>query len=356
MNIRRLMTGILIVVTLLPAAGCGSGVDYEPLELVPEKAGLIAGIRVSDAVRDWQIYCELKGNEIQEEQFDDMKAEFLENTGLDMNSISEAVLFTDVSEEQSGEGMGGYSGAVLTGNFADRELIERIAENTETTFTEKVYGDYTIHLGGKEKGGIVKLNNTMIIMGTEDALRDCIDVAEGKQNAVSGVIMDTYESLGESMLRLAMTVPEGERHSLPEQSEQAIMGPVGLEPFEKMETIGLAADLGTQALTMKMHADFTDTESAAGAAGSLETMLNFFALMSQEEEMTEMLDRIKITVSASRMHLSYDIPLAELAEMLESVGDADNFSDFPSMLPGGGISGEFEFPGMPENPWDDETE
>ena len=102
MNLKKLLGVILIcTIMLLPATACDGGVDYKPLDLVPQGADMLAGIKVSDAVRAWQLFAELDGSEETSGFYDEIREEMLNTSGLDLSTISEFFIFADMSETES---------------------------------------------------------------------------------------------------------------------------------------------------------------------------------------------------------------------------------------------------------------
>ncbi len=343
MKLKRLFFLLITAMLVLtPAAGC-DGKEYLAIELVPEGVDMIAGIKVSEAVRNWDLYSQLDENQEAYEQFEEAKKEFLEETGIDLSDVSEAVIFSDVSSAESME----YFGIIMTGNFADKDLVDSIEEKTEMDFTTEKYADYTLYVDRDNDSAFVAISNTMIILGSEGAVKDCIDVADGEINRLSGVVLDTYNSLGDVVMKLSMVVPDDFRESFAEPPDEAMV-PVGMEAFADMQTLGMAIDMETQSMTVRVNADFSDSGSAADAAEALETMIEFIAMMSTEQEMADMLDRIEISVSDSRMYLTYEISMAELAELGESFKDGMGMPGIPTAPPD--IDIPDDMPEIPEEP------
>ncbi|UCD09749.1 MAG: hypothetical protein JSU79_03645 [Dehalococcoidales bacterium] len=335
---------LALALMLIPATSCNESVTYEAIDLVPEGINMLAGVKVSEMLRNWQIYSELEGNETIEEQFDEMSGSFVEEIGIDVDDISNAVIF---AQEASMETMG-YTGIILEGNFADQDLIDNIEKETGNVFEEGKHGDFTLYTDKDSDAAVLPLNNSMIVMGSIQAVKDCIDVIEGKINLETGVVLDTYDDMGDVMLKLAMIIPQEAKESFADQPEEEMM-PIGLEAFEDMQSLGLAADLGTQTLTINMNIDFSPADSAAKAGESLGTMIDFIAMMSQDEESAELLERIEITTGNSRVYINYEISLAELAEMAESFEDGGGFPMIPSGPPGMELPEDFEIPGWSED-------
>jgi hypothetical protein len=188
----------------------------------------------------------------------------------------------------------------------------------------------------------------MIIMGSIRAVKDCIDVINGDLARQTGTVLDTYNDMGNVMFKLAMMIPQEAKEAFTDQPEDEIM-PVGLESFEDMQSLGMAADMGTQTLTINVNIEFTSADSAAKAAESLETMIDFIAMMSQDEESANLLKAIEITTGSSRVYLDYEISLAELSEMAESFEDGSGFPMIPSGPPDMELPEDFELPGWDED-------
>ena len=335
---------LALALMLIPVTGCNESVKYEALELVPEGINMLAGIQVSEALRNWQLYSELEGNENTQEQFDETKESFTDEIGIDMNDISKAVIFARESSTETME----YTGIILEGNFTDKDLIDNIENETGKKFETESYGDFTLYTDANDDAAVVPLNNTMIIMGSIQAVKDCIDVINGDLGRETGTVLDTYNDMGDVMFKLAMMIPQEAKEAFADQPEQEMM-PVGLESFEDMQSLGMAADMGTQTLTINVNIEFFPADSAAKAAESLETMIDFIAMMSQDEESANLLKAIEITTGGSRVYLDYEISLAELSEMAESFEGGSGFPMFPSGSPDMELPEDFEFPGWSED-------
>lgn len=339
MKIIKLISAILLPFIILAFfAGCG-GKDYEPVELVPEGSELVGSMKVGEVLLTIKLYSELDGNEEVTGWMESTKEEFHENTGMDLDDISEVVMFAVPGDSDSLEEME-YAGIILKGNFSDGNLIRDIEEANEVDFTEGKYNGYTLYTDRSKGGAVVKVSNSMMISGTENAVKDCLDVMEGNLETAGGVLMDNYNALGAVMMKLSMLVPESATESFTAHEE--VMMPVGLQAFADIDTLSMAGDMGVTGLEIRAKVGFTGSESAAEAADSLKTIFQFFSIMSTDEESAEILERIEITSSASTMDLSYEMTLGELLDMVEKMESGEGFPMDPSMIPGleseGGIA------------------
>jgi len=328
MKLKKLLLLLLIsVLVLMPVAGC-DGKEYKAIELVPEGADMIAGIKVGEAISAWQLYSATEEGTDISGRVEEVMSEFTDQTGMDPGDILEVVIFTDMSAMETEE----YSGLIMTGNFDDEDLVDRIVEKTGTDFTADKYCGYTYYVASNDEGAFMILNDQMAIAGSVDAVRDCIDVIAGKIEKISGEVLETYNSLGDVVVRLALVVPEEAKEALAEEPGEAMM-PVAMEPFEDMQTVGLALDLNEWVMTLKVDAGFSSPESAGKAAEALETMIDFYALMSPDEETAELVERIEITSSGSRMQILFEMGLLELAELAESYTGERGMAPMPFVPP-----------------------
>jgi len=345
MGLKKLLSLLLVVaVMLLPAAGCGGEKEYNAIELIPEGADLIVGVKISEAISKWDLYSAIEEEPGMSEQVEGAMDEFVGQTGVDPRDVSEVVVFADMSALETGE----YMGFIMAGDFGNGDLVDQIEEETAMDFITSTYGGFTLYTDQHEEGAVVVLSKKMIIIGSVAAVKDCIDVAGGKVKRVSGVVMDTYNSLGDAVVRLALVVPEDIKESLTEEPVDAPV-PIAMEAFADIRTLGVALDQDADVMTIKVNADFSSAESAGDAADSLKTMIDFFGMMSSEEETSDLLERIEISASGSRVYINLEISLSELEELGESfMGEMGQMQQIPAVPPEIPEMPDFEMPDFDE--------
>jgi hypothetical protein len=326
MGLKKLLSLLLVMaVMMLPAAGCGGEKEYNAIELVPEGADMIVGIKISEAISKWNLYSAVEEEPEMSEQVEGAMDEFIGQTGVDPRDVLEVVLFANMATLESGE----HLGFIMSGDFSDGDLIDKIAEETEMEFTQSKYGGFTMYTDRHEEGAVVVLSRKLIIIGSVPAVKDCIDVAGGKVKRVSGVVMDTYNSLGDTIVRLAMVVPEDVKESFTEETAEAPV-PIAMEAFADIQTLGVALDQDMDAMTIKVNADFGSAESAEDAADSLGTMIDFIGMMSPEEETKDLLERIEISASGSRVYINFEVSMSEIEKLGESfMGEMGGMEQMP---------------------------
>jgi len=332
MGLKKILCLLLVVaVMMLPAAGCGGEKEYNAIELVPEGADMIVGIKISEAISKWDLYSAVEEEPGMSEQVEGAMGEFVGQTGVDPREVKDVVLFTDMATMETSE----YMGFIMSGNFGDGDLVDGIEEETEMEFTQSEYGGFTLYTDRHEEGAVVVLSKKLIIIGSVSAVKDCIDVVGGKVKRVSGVVMDTYNSLGDAIVRLAMVVPEDVKESFTEEPAAAEAPvPIAMEAFADIRTLGVALGQDLEVMTIKVNADFGSAESAEDAAESLGTMIDFFAMMSPEEETGDLLERMEISASGSRVYIDFEISMSELEELGESfMGEMGELQPAPFVPP-----------------------
>jgi hypothetical protein len=199
---------------------------------------------------------------------------------------------------------------------------------------------------------LAAIGNQIIVLGSTDAVKSCIDVANGDTPKLSGSIIQAYNDLGEVVLRMVMEIPDEVRDEVAGEPEADMMVP-GMDALSEMQTLGMSVDIGTETMTVTVNIDFPSAESAADAAEAFKTLLDFFATMSQES--AELFNQLDINVAGARITMNDEGELAELMNMADSFENGFGFPMVPAEPPD--IEGfdfpesmeDFEFPEMPDD-------
>ncbi len=77
----------------------------------------------------------------------------------------------------------------------------------------------------------------MFVVGTMQPVKDVIDVKKGDAKALSGEVLDTYNKLGDALIKVAMAVPPGMAEGDLGQSASQVLG--NLSAFDKVKTVGM---------------------------------------------------------------------------------------------------------------------
>jgi hypothetical protein len=308
---------LLISALLIPASGCQS--ENKAIDLVPANAQFIAGIEFSKIIADQDIkgtYDKMKKGADQPQTFDEAMDELFQETGIDMRDLSRALIFGDISNVEQSE----YVGIIAEGTFNETTLVNNMEENTHEEFTTTDYGDHTLYSDASQDFSLSFLNNKMLLGGNTQAVKDMIDVSNGESEPVKGQLLDTYNRHRDSLISLAMAVPEDAWDALANESNMGDM-PFSMDAFRNMDLLGFSFDKEKSTLSSRIEAHFLGEDYVQDAYNTISGILTMLEGMADEPDLKAQLENIKISVSGSWITISYEIEIPQLDELMGTYGE-----------------------------------
>jgi hypothetical protein len=107
-----------------------------------------------------------------------------------------------------------YSSGMSFLGLYERLIESRYQKKTEVEFTTIDYKDYKLYTAKDGEYVITFLSDRMLLLGTTEAVKDTIDVRNGDREPVNSAILDTYNRLGDALIKLAFELPEEARKAL----------------------------------------------------------------------------------------------------------------------------------------------
>jgi len=306
----------------MSATVVGCGASKTAIELVPQDANLIAVIQVSKIINDRDLrdaYDETEKDSGQPQTIEEALDELVEEVGVDLRDCQQAVIFADTT----GLAQVGYLGVIIEGSFDEEQFIDNIEEKTGEELTTSDYKGhklYAVAVEGEEFG-IAFLSDTMLLLGTPEAVKDAIDVSKGDKKKISGTILDAYNRLGDALIKFAFEVPEEAREAL---TEGLVPGgipgeiPISLDSFEDIDILGFAISKEADTLTVQITPHFLNTDSAQDAKDTLSGAISLFKGTLQVPEMKELLGKIEVTVADSWVTVALEITVSEIEKLMET--------------------------------------
>jgi len=314
---------VLLIVALAAsfAIGCGKkGISNlsNLIELVPQKANLAGQVRLGQILKDRDasdIYKLVPTEPGSSRTFDEALDKFQDENGIDLKDFEEGVFFGDVSQPGGRES---YFGVLVKGNFAKDELISIIEERTGEELSSTSYKDHQIYVGRLQEFAISFLSEEVFVVGVMDAVKDVIDVKVGDEPALSGEVLETYNGLGDALVKIAMVVP-------PQLTQEV---PPIVAPLADVEKAGVALTKNGElvALTIKLY--LTSTESAESFAAMITLAKsmgkNIQQMVPIPEEMLQviqlLLDNLKVERSDSLVIISIEMTVSEIKALMQGSG------------------------------------
>ncbi len=313
---KKLLFWLLISVLMLTTTtGCAAP-ELNAIELVPRDATLIVSIQVSKILNDEDLrdaYNKAEKERGQPQTVDEALDELVEEIGIDLRDISEAVIFTDMTAMEVEE----YLGIIVEGNFDKEQFIENIEEKADLDFTVSQYKGYKLYVDQDEEFAVTFLSEKMVLLGSTKAVKDAIDVSKGEREGASGIVLDAYNRFGDALIKVAFEVPEEARESIAEEPIPGGM-PISMAPFADIDTVGFALNKEMETITARIDSYFLSAESAEDAKDTLSGAIMFFRGMSQDPEIKELLGKIEVDITDSWVTINFEITVSEIEELVET--------------------------------------
>jgi hypothetical protein len=298
MDLRKLLFPVLVLLLLLiSVAGCASA-TARPIELVPQDANFVANIKLSQILSDPDFknaYDQAKKSPDQPQTFDAALDKVVQESGIDLRDFSEGLIFGDVTNLERAD----YIGVIVEGSFNEATFIGNIEARAKEKFTTSDYKGYQVYTSDDGKSALA-----------------FIDVSKGERSRLSGQVLDTYDGLGDSLLKAAFKIPESARRGLGEQPAAGI--PFSLKPFADTDLVGFALNKEAEAITIRIDAHFMSTTSAQDAKDTVSGAISLLKGMSQDAEVKELLGAIQVTVSEYLLTINLKTTLSQLEKFTES--------------------------------------
>ena len=315
MSPKKLVSWLLVLILMLATVvGCGAA-ELTAIELVPQDANLIANIQISKIINDQDLrdaYDKATKEPEQSQTVEEALNELVTETGIDLRDFTQAVIFADITTLEQAD----YLGVIVEGTFNEKQFIDNLEEQAGEKFTTSDYKGYKLYIDKKEEFGIAFLSDRMLLLGTTKAVKDAIDVSKGVRSQVGGIILDTYNRLGDALIKFAIELPEEAREALPEEPVPGEI-PISLEPFADIDILGFALNKEADTITIQINPHFLSTDSAEDAKDTLSGAISLFKGMLQVPEVKELLGKIEVTVTDSWVTIALEITLSEIERLTE---------------------------------------
>ena len=316
------LTAVFLLSILLLAA-CGDGKEKDRQILVPEGSNLIAGIQLSQILEDEDLaalFSRIPKDEDDSQTLDQLLDKAAEEIGVELRNFSRIVLFGDVSRFED------TIAAIAQGSSSLDEdlLVETLAKANDWTFTTTEYKEHQIHVneeGRVESDGLEAisfLGSDSLVLGSLESVKAVIDVQEGDKDRASGVVYDSFNDLGDGLVRLVLEVP-------PEAVKDIglpIPGfPVDAGFLREIKVVGILVDKDGQNITLEARGDFTDKSAASNFGDVVEGLLKLAGGLTSDEGTKELVKDVRVSVDESRLRVVSQISLTQLEELVLGTGD-----------------------------------
>ncbi|MBX0305347.1 hypothetical protein [Haloarcula salinisoli] len=230
---------------------------------------------------------------------DNATAAFGNETGIDPGPAREVVVFSDNRSANESA----YHGFVLHTNAEIDTAVEGIQDTTNSSYQSTTYNGQTVYAPANASNRYIGvLGEGQLVVGTQAAVRDTIDVNAGDADTVEGPLRQTYENTDNGTVRFATTAPE---RWVPGDSG----GFLNTEAYRKLDTASgtYYIEGGDAGLTVRLGA------SSGANAQTVEQATKGAAVIGQQtienESVAAALDSVNVTREDKTVTVRYEQPL-----------------------------------------------
>jgi hypothetical protein len=316
---------MVLLLVVSPLIGCSSGGATNPIELVPKNANVVGHVDLSKILQDKDltgIYDQVPKDPSYPQTFDDALAKLKDEYNIDLKSLQEGIFFADISGSAD---QGNYSGVIIEGTFNKSDLIAAIQSAAGTELSTIKYKDYEIYTDELQESAIAFLSDNMLVIGAMEPVKDVIDVKKGDAKALSGEVLDTYNKLGDALIKVAVAVPSGVAEGQLGESASQILG--DLSAFDKVKSVGMTLSKNNKSVALNVKLCCADSDSAQSIEQSINgliTFAQFLTGMSENQQQNQALDtllnKIKVTRSDTCVSINITATLTEIEDLIQSSG------------------------------------
>ena len=323
----RLVLIVLPAVALLIVACGGSSSDKSALESLPADTSFVLSARVADGLDDDDIATAFGSFSADTTgafgSLEEALALAREQTGLDLARIDEFVIaFGGALLNPSGELASDETGLVF---FAEgkieRDKIVAAFEAEEGPLATTTYKGHEVM--ANDGGGVVFLRDDLLALGEASTLRAVIDVREGDAESLSGPLLDTLDSLGSPLAKVALTLPRG-------LLEQTLAGedpgglPFNFDALLGFDNLGFSLDKAGGDFSVRALLRYPTVEDAADGAELLQSIVVLFKALIDDPAVASLLEKTSIGRSGDEVSIEVRFnadEIEELAEASEAIGE-----------------------------------
>lgn len=300
---RLLIVGVLLAVAVASAAGAYVFVTEQqqasPLDQVPEDVDMVAHAEVGTMLSDAGIRRLVDTTlEAQSElpyydgpsDFEEGLDQFEDEAGLDPSKVETVTAFSEYNNR--GEGVSEYSGVIIQADWDEDDLIDAFEEEgTELDDTD--YEGYTVYEPESDfvTTWVGVLSDGEYVIGTEDAVKDVIDVRRGEEDAVDGDLKSVYSDLRSGQAKFAFRVPTAQ---VPDEEIGQGAAAISTGPLRDVEYVSgvYYRDGDTVGSVTVLYAE--DADAAMDVADVLDGSLSLVRGMTTEDDFKDALRDVEV--------------------------------------------------------------
>lgn len=241
--------------------------------------------------------------------------------GVDAKKIYDMVIFGEIPEDFSMMGSTGssYGGGIVFTGIDSSTLISALKNQQSTDYTEQTYnGHKLLQDNSTENSFLGVVSNGVYAGGTEQAVKDVIDIAEGSGSTLSGDVKTAITSARKGAARFAFEVPKS-------SGDSSTGGSMGGQMSQKIEIVSgtmlyqTGGNVGLE-LTLTM----TDNQAASQFKQQMDFFLKSYKSRYEQqsggEQVVRILENVSISQSGKAVTINYEDTVENLIALSKGEG------------------------------------
>ncbi|MFB6146960.1 MAG: hypothetical protein ABEJ08_04665 [Halobacteriaceae archaeon] len=300
----------LVVAVLLATAGCGgalqggdtSNAPETGISDVPSGVDLVASMDVNGMLQDdahrqiIQTYLNLQANRSTYDgptSIAGALGDIRNDTGIAPKKINDALVYGKMETGTQ------YLGIIVTTAQQQDDFVSGIRDNADFEFEQGSYNGHTVYRPKSEMAAsssyIGVLGDKKYVLGTEEAVKDAIDVAKGNASTVSGPVRSAYENTRDGYIRFAASVPQDQLPA--EEIGEGSQFNTGV--FNDVTTVSGAHYTDGDTVGVKLTLSFSSKDSAGKATDITSGAVQLYRGVISDSPAKPMLSEENLTISQS---------------------------------------------------------
>ena len=250
------------------------------------------------------------------EDFDEVLDEFEDESDIDPTKLHEMTAFSEFGGSDY-ETFEEYGAAIINADLTAENIKDSLEDADNIDFEEAEHSGSVVFEPEAEGGPWVgALPSDEIVVGTEDAVHDTIDVKNGDEDPLEDELKDAYTSTRDAPFRFATNMPDPDDSTIPE-SDGSGDDSIDFSPLEDVNTVAgtVYRDGDTRGLEVTMNAE--DESAAEDVTEMLNEVRDEVESETDNGDAEDILEDVTIEQNGSSVTSSIERTISELEELIE---------------------------------------
>lgn len=239
------------------------------------------------------------------------------NSTISFEKVNDATVYTTADTMNSVQSSGvnnSYFGVIISSEWTAGEFITVLQNGTDTneSFQETTYNDQTLYVSNasetSEKAYLGVRDDGRFILGTEQAVKDALDVSAGDASALTGTVRNQLLENKNSLVAFASKMPES-----------TSTASTGTQALNKAEYISGAYYAEGDSIGVEVLMDFPSPENASIVADQAQGMIATGQSQVQNGTIKEHISKVSIDVEEQMVSVEYESTVEEFNTLVDTV-------------------------------------